>query len=56
MNKYKEYCEKRKSLLGEYRKLIVERYELNKKIRKISEEMSGWDNSLLNGVIAHAKP
>ena len=45
--KEKKYIENRKKLLKTYQELIVERHELNKKIRDVNSEMKQWDKYLL---------
>lgn len=47
MVSYVKYAQRRKILLQEYKKLISQRIELNKKISNIRNEMNGWDNALL---------
>lgn len=41
------YVAQRKKQLKELHKLVYERNELNRMIRKLQKEMAGWDRGLL---------
>jgi len=44
-----KYIEQRKKLVAELRALLGRRTQMNRDIRKVRTEMSGWDTALIEG-------